>query len=70
VATTGQVIDTQQFPTTAAGMAWAIAWAARRIGGNLATLWVIEGIGPYGAGLAATFEQADYQVVEAPQMNA
>lgn len=48
----------------------AIAWVARRTGGDLATLWVFEGIGTYGARLARTATDAGYQVVEAPRMNA
>lgn len=67
---TGEAIDTQQFPTTTAGMARAIAWAARRTGGDLATLWVIEGVASYGAGLAAAVERTGYQVVEAARMDA
>lgn len=69
LAATGEVIDTAQFPTTAAGMARAIAWAGRRCGGDLATLWVIEGVASYGAGLAALVERAGYEVVEAARMN-
>lgn len=67
---TGEAIDTQQFPTTPAGIGRAIAWAARRTGGDLATLWVIEGVASYGAGLAATVERTGYQVVEAARMDA
>ena len=43
-AATGEVIATEQFPATTAGMGRAIAWAARRTDGDLATLWVIEGV--------------------------
>ena len=39
------------FPPTAAGMGRAIAWAARRNGGDLVTLWVIEGVATYDARL-------------------
>lgn len=46
-----------------------MAWAARRTGGDLDALWVIEGIGSYGAQLAATVASAGYQVAEAPRMN-
>lgn len=70
LAATGEVIDTGQFPTTAAGLARAVAWVARRTGGDLATLWVIEGVASYGAGLAAAVEQSGYEVVEAARMNA
>jgi transposase len=67
---TGEVLDTGQFPVTATGMSRAIAWVARRTGGDLAALWVIEGIGSYGAGLARAVSDAGYQVVEAARMDA
>jgi transposase len=70
LAATGEVIDTGQFPTTATGMARAIAWVARRTGGDLAALWVIEGVASYGAGLAAAVGRCGYEVVEAARMNA
>jgi transposase len=69
LAATGELVDTAQFPTTAAGMSRAIAWAARRTGGDLATLWVIEGVASYGAGLAAAVERVGYQVAEAARMD-
>jgi transposase len=70
VAATGELLAAEQFPATNTGMDRAIAWVGRRIGGDLATLWVIEGIGTYGARLAHTATGAGYQVVEAPRMNA
>ena len=54
VAATGELIATEQFPATDAGMDRAVAWAARRTDGELATLWVIEGVATYGARLAST----------------
>lgn len=70
VAATGEPVTTEQFPTTEAGLNRAIAWAARRTGGDLTALWVIEGIATYGARLAAVVNQAGYQVVEAARMDA
>lgn len=67
---TGEVIDTREFPTTSAGLARAIAWVARRTGGDLAVLWVIEGVASYGAGLTGAVERAGYEVVEAARMDA
>lgn len=67
---TGQQQGCQQFPTTPAGIARAIAWAGRGTGGDADTLWVIEGVASYGAGLARAVTNAGYQVVEAPRMNA
>ena len=45
-------MGTEAFPNTHVGRARVIAWAARRTGGDLAALWVIEGISSYGAQLA------------------
>lgn len=67
---TGEVLDEAQFPATTAGLARAVAWVARRTGGDLDLLWVIEGVGTYGARLARTAAQAGYTVVEAPRMSA
>lgn len=69
VAATGEVVDTAQFPTTAAGMARAISWAGRRTDADRSTLWAIEGVASYGARLAAACEHAGYEVVEAARMN-
>jgi transposase len=68
-AATGAVIDEGQFPATAAGMARAIEWVARRTGADLAVLWVIEGVASYGALLAGRVTTAGYQVVEAARMD-
>lgn len=65
----GEAIDASQFPATAAGLARALAWAGRRTGGDLDTLWVIEGTGTYGARLARAAADAGYPVVEAARMN-
>jgi len=70
IAATGEQIDSAQFPAADAGIARAVAWAARRTSGDLEALWVIEGVGSYGARLAAAVESNGYQVVEAPRMNA
>lgn len=70
VAVTGELIATEQFPATGAGMDRAVAWVARRTEGDLATLWVVEGIATYGARLASTATRAGYEVVEAARMDA
>ncbi len=67
---TGELVDEAQFPATGAGLARAIAWAARRTGGDLAALWVVEGTGTYGARLTRTAADGGYTVVEAARMNA
>lgn len=68
-AATGEQLGVDTFPATAAGMARAGDWAGRRTGGDAGTLWVIEGVGSYGAGLARAVRTAGYQVVEAPRMD-
>lgn len=61
----GEVVAGKQFPATTSGLTRAVAWAAERCEGNLAALWVIEGIGSYGARLARVATDAGYAVVEA-----
>lgn len=70
VAATGEQVDADLFPTTTAAMARALDWVARRTGGGLDVLWVIEGIGSYGARLAALATANGYRVVEAARMSA
>lgn len=67
---TGEIVDEAQFPATAAGLSRAVSWVGRRTGGDLDTLWVIEGTGTYGARLARTAADTGHTVVEAPRMNA
>ncbi|QAY63510.1 IS110 family transposase [Xylanimonas allomyrinae] len=69
-APTGGFIDSAQFPSTPAGLKRAIAWAARRTVGDLDALWVIEGIGTYGALLCRAVLESGYDAVEAPRMAA
>ena len=66
----GEHVDTASFPTTKAGLKRALTWAGRRTGGDLDTLWVIEGIGTYGAILADHVADNGYLVAEAASMNA
>lgn len=70
LAPTGEVIDEQIFPTTKTGLARALDWATRCAAGDLDALWVIEGVGTYGAQLAHVVTQAGFPAVEAPSMNA
>lgn len=69
-AVTGELLTTETFPATPAGISRAVGWAGRRTAGDADTLWVIEGIGSYGARLAAAVRDAGYEVVEAPRMDA
>lgn len=61
-ATTGELIAAEEFPTTAAGIKRAVSWAARRTGGDLAALWVIECVATFGARLARLVADTGYQV--------
>jgi transposase len=69
-AATGGLLQTQDFPTTTAGINRALAWVARCTGGDLAALWVIEGAASYGALLAGAVGAAGYPVAEAARMDA
>jgi transposase len=67
IDTAGREIDQQQFPTSPAGLARAVAWIGRRTAGDLdGTLISVEGTGTYGAVLAARLATLGYRVVEAP----
>lgn len=68
-AATDAVVDTNDCPTTTAGINRAIAWVARRTEADTDTLWVIEGAASYGAILAGTVATHDYPVAEAPRMD-
>jgi hypothetical protein len=66
-AGTGRVLDEGGFPTSGPGLARAVAWIARRTGGDLAGVLIsCEGTGSYGARLAKALGQAGWRVVDAP----
>ncbi|GAC1454048.1 MAG: IS110 family transposase [Pseudarthrobacter sp.] len=69
-ATSGALLDTQSFPTTASGINRAIKWVARRTNADADTLWVIEGAASYGAILAGTVAAHGFPIAEAPRMDA
>lgn len=69
-AGTGELLETQDFPTTSAGINRALAWVARRTGADLEILRVIEGAASYGAVLAGAVGAAGYHVAEAARMDA
>lgn len=70
VAATGELLFSEEFPATAAGLRRASGWVARRTDGDLAVLWVIECVATYGARLARMVTEVGYEVVEAARMDA
>jgi transposase len=68
-ATTGAVADTQDFPTSPAGLRRALAWIQRGTA-DQTVLLVIDGTGSYGAVLTEQLVTAGFQVAEAPDVPA
>lgn len=65
----GELIATEQFPTTDAGLGRAVAWVVRRTGSERGALWVIEGVASYGARIASAVNQAGFDAVDAARMD-
>jgi transposase len=66
-AVTGAQVDTQSFPTAAAGLSRAVAWIAQRtVDTPQAVLISMEGTGSYGRLAAARLAASGHRVVEAP----
>lgn len=63
VTTTGAVVATDQFQTTAADYRKLPCWADRHLG-EATRVWSIEGANMFGAGAAATLQEAGETVVE------
>ncbi|MDT7581352.1 MAG: transposase [Pseudonocardiales bacterium] len=68
-ATTGALADTQNFPTSPAGLRRALAWIGRRTE-NQTVLVVIDGTGSYGAVLTEQLLTAGFLIAEAPDVPA
>jgi transposase len=68
-AATGALADTQDFPTSPAGLRRALAWIQRRTDAQT-VLVVIDGTGSYGAVLTEQLVTAGFQVAEAPDVPA
>lgn len=62
-ATTGAVVATEHFPTTALGYRWLRRWVEEHVADSC-RVWSIEGANSFGAGAAATLEDAGETVVE------
>lgn len=67
IASNGEQIATKCFPNSPAGRKRAMAWVARRTHTEVEVVWVIEGVGSYGALLAGEVSNSGYLVVEAPR---
>lgn len=66
-ARTARRVDAATFPTHSKGLNRAVAWIARRSGGNIDdTLISVEGTGSYGTRLTRALQQVGYRVVDAP----
>lgn len=70
VAATGELIATEQLPAANARLDRAVARAAHRTDGDLATSWVTEALPPRGARLASAVHRAGFDLVEAARMDA
>lgn len=64
----GELIGIESFRTNS--LSAAIKWVQKVTGGDMDTLWVIEGTATYGAVLSSKAQVAGYRVVEAARMNA
>lgn len=70
-ASSGELVETRDFPTTAPGMKRALGWVCRRAGDSRKDiLWVIEGAASYGALLTGQVASAGFDVAEAPTTDA
>jgi transposase len=69
-APTGEHLASDQFPATDTGMRRAVAWARRRTHDDPGVMWVVEGVGTYGARLARLAAEAGHLVTEAARMDA
>ncbi|EGD53193.1 transposase of ISAar41, IS110 family protein, partial [Gordonia neofelifaecis NRRL B-59395] len=67
-AVTARVVDEATFPTSAAGLARALAWIGRRTtdAGTAGVLVSVEGSNSYGTRLTRHLLDAGYRVVDAP----
>ncbi|MBW4095796.1 MAG: IS110 family transposase [Acidobacteria bacterium] len=63
---TGEHLETRDFPITSTGIKRAITWGGRRTGGDVNTLWVVEGTSSYGAVRTGTVTDAGCTVTETP----
>lgn len=64
---TGAVLARDEFPSSHGGLARAVTWADRRVGGQT-VLFVVEGAGSYGAGLVRLLAGQGRPVVEPDAM--
>lgn len=68
VSSTGELLGSQKFPTTEAGLKRAMRWVVHRTRSHVEALWVIEGTSSYGAVLTGMVLASDFSVAEAPRV--
>lgn len=61
-AKTGELLESQKFPATEAGINRAITWVLKRTDSHMQTLWVIEGTASYGAVLTGKVLASGFEV--------
>ncbi|QOQ38947.1 IS110 family transposase [Trueperella pecoris] len=66
---TGELLGSQKFPTTEAGIKRAMRWVVSRTHSHDDTLWVIEGTSSYGAVLTGKVLARNFSVAEAPRVD-
>ena len=69
VSSTGELLGSQKFPTTEAGLKRAMRRVVHRTRSHVKALWVIEGTSSYGAVLTGMVLASDFSVAEAPRVD-
>lgn len=68
LTSSGVQLGTRQFPADQAGFGKATAWVNKQTGSSSSVLWVVEGVGSYGAHLGRKLADDRYEVVEAARV--
>lgn len=68
-AKTGELLESQKFPATEAGINRAMTWVLKRTESKMQILWVIEGTASYGAVLTGKVLADGFEVAEAPRVD-
>lgn len=68
-AKTGELLESQKFPATEAGINRAMTWVLKRTESKMQILWVIEETASYGAILTGKVLADGFEVAEAPRVD-